>query len=307
MLVELLNLFIYEASAARLLREVRWAEGVRCPYCSSEAIIRWAWYRHVYQRYRCKVCLRTFNDKTGTIFAYSRIPLKEWLFLAYLLGCLHISILKASRELGRSYGAVYRSARKIMYAIHRCRRRLWSSRKLSGDVEMDEVYIKAGLKGRGNHWRILSLGRKPRCRGLKARRGRESWDKDMPPIIILVERKGVERYVLSMDVESETVGRVALRNVEPGSRIYTDSFISYTILQTLGFKHERVNHSIREYARGNIHTNNCENRASILKPWLAIHRGVSKDNLDVYLSFFHLQRTTSKLPNLQKIKLIIKT
>ena len=203
MLVELLNLFIYEASAARLLREVRWAEGVRCPYCSSEAIIRWAWYRHVYQRYRCKVCLRTFNDKTGTIFAYSRIPLKEWLFLAYLLGCLHLSILKASRELGRSYGAVYRSARKIMYAIHRCRRRLWSSRKLSGDVEMDEVYVKAGLKGRGNHWRILSLGRKPRCRGLKTKRGRGSWGKDMPPIIILVERKGVERYVLSMDVERD--------------------------------------------------------------------------------------------------------
>ncbi len=171
---------------------------------------------------------------------------------------------------------------------------------------MDEVYIKAGLKGRSNHWRILSLGRKPRCRGLKAKRGRGSWGKDMPLIMILVERKGVERYVLSTDVESETVGRVALRNVELGSRIYTDSFISYTILQTLGFEHERVNHSMGEYARGNIHTNNCENRASILKPWLAIHRGVSKDNLDVYLSLFHLQRATSKLPNLQKIKLIVK-
>jgi|GEM_PF-3968930 len=25
---------------------------------------------------------------------------------------------------------------------------------------MDEVYVKVGLKGRGNNWRILSLGRK---------------------------------------------------------------------------------------------------------------------------------------------------
>jgi len=56
---------------------------------------------------------------------------------------------------------------------------------------------------------------------------------------------------------------------------------------------------MKEYARGNIHTNNCENRASILKPWLAIHRGISKDNLN-------LQRATSKPSNLQKIKLIIK-
>jgi len=306
MLAELLNLFVCEASAARFLREVRWAEGIRCPYCSSEAIIRWAWYRHAYQRYRCKACRRTFNDKTGTIFSYSRIPLNEWLFLAYLLGCLHISILEASRELERSYGTVYRSARKMMYAIHRFRERLWGSRKLTGDVEMDEVYVKAGLKGRGNHWRILSLGRKPRYRGLKAERGRGSWKKDMPPIIILVERRGVERYIPSTDVEKRTIEKIVSRHVEPGSRIYTDSFTSYTILQTLGFKHERVNHSIGEYARGNIHINNCENRASILKPWLAIHRGVSKDNLDLYLSLLHLQRTTSKLPNLQKIKLIIK-
>ena len=68
---------------------------------------------------------------------------------------------------------------------------------------MDEVYVKVGLKGRGNNWRILSLGRKPRCRGLKAERGRGSWDKDMPPIMILVERKGVERYIPSIDVERD--------------------------------------------------------------------------------------------------------
>jgi len=36
--------------------------------------------------------------------------------------------------------------------------------------------------------------------------------------------------------------------------------------------------------------NNCENRASILRQWLSVHRGVSKDNLDTYLSLFQLQR-----------------
>jgi hypothetical protein len=47
------------------------------------------------------------------------VYLKEWLFLAYLLGCLHLSILKASREVERSYGIAYRSARKVMHAIHK--------------------------------------------------------------------------------------------------------------------------------------------------------------------------------------------
>jgi transposase-like protein len=91
-----------------------------------------------------------------------------------------------------------------------------------------------------------------------------------------------------------TVARVASRHVETGSRIYTDSFPSYSILQGMGYRHDYVNHSIGEYARGDVHINNCENRASILRPWLSAHRGISKDNLDTYLSLFQLQRNTNR-------------
>ena len=86
--------------------------------------------------------------------------MKEWLFLAYLFACLHLSILKASREVERSYGIAYRSARKVMHAIHKGEDE-GGSWKLSGIIEMDETYITAGLKGEGNHRRILYLGRKP--------------------------------------------------------------------------------------------------------------------------------------------------
>jgi transposase-like protein len=37
------------------------------------------------------------------------------------------------------------------------------------------------------------------------------------------------------------------------------------------------------------------------------HRGISKDNLDTYLSLFQLQRNTNKLPTIEKIKTIVKT
>lgn len=305
MLAELLALFTYEASAAGLLREVRWAGGLRCPYCRSDAVIRWAWYRRVYQRYRCKACRRTFNDKTGTVFAYSRVPLNEWLFLSYLLACLHVSILRVSRELERSYGVVYRSARRAMNVIHRGKPSTGSNR-LSGTVEMDEVYLTAGLKGRGNRRRIECLGRRPRRRGLRGRPGRGSWKVDRPPIVVLVERRGRERYVPSTDVEGETVGRIASRHVEPGSKTYTDGFPSYAVLPSLGFDHDWVNHSEGEYARGDVHVNNCENRCSLLRPWLAVHRGISKDNLGAYLSLFQFQRTTSQLPSLQRLKLILR-
>jgi len=55
----------------------------------------------------------------------------------------------------------------------------------------------------------------------------------------------------------------------------TDEFKSYGILESLGYIHETVKHSEREYARGEVHINNCENRVSLLRPWL------SKDTLMV--------------------------
>ena len=39
--------------------------------------------------------------------------------------------------------------------------------KLTGTVEADEFYIKAGLKGRSYHLEILNSGRSPRRRRLK--------------------------------------------------------------------------------------------------------------------------------------------
>jgi transposase-like protein len=72
----------------------------------------------------------------------------------------------------------------------------------------------------------------------------------------------------------------------------------------MGYGHDYVNHSIGEYARGEVYINNCEYRASILRQWLSVHRGISKNNLETYLSLFQLQRNTNKLPTIEKIKIV---
>jgi hypothetical protein len=105
-----------------------------------------------------------------------------------------------------------------MYSVGRYVR--CSGRMLSGAVEVDEVYVNAGLKGRGNHGRILLLGRGPRCRGLRAGRGRGKWDKDVIPVFTIVGRNGHEVYIPSRDVRGETVARIASRHIEAGSKIY---------------------------------------------------------------------------------------
>jgi len=75
--------FVPESAAADLLQQVRWRDGVECPRCCSDLTVRNGSYR-VYQRYLCENCGRTFNDKTGTIFAHSKMKLKEWYFTIYV-------------------------------------------------------------------------------------------------------------------------------------------------------------------------------------------------------------------------------
>jgi transposase-like protein len=55
-----------------------------------------------------------------------------------------------------------------------------------------------------------------------------------------------------------------------------------------GYRHEVVNHS--EWVRGECHINGFENRASLLRPWLAVHRGICRDNLSLYLASFKAYR-----------------
>jgi hypothetical protein len=101
MLSDLLSIFIIsEAYAARLLREVGGLMVLGVSTVVLYKLLCWGWYRGVYRRYRCKSCLRTFNDKIGTDFEYSRIPINEGLFIMYLSGCLNVPLLRASIDVG---------------------------------------------------------------------------------------------------------------------------------------------------------------------------------------------------------------
>jgi hypothetical protein len=62
--------------------------------------------------------------------------------------------------------------------------------------------------------------------------------------------------------------------------------------------HEFVNHTQKEYARGDVHENRAECLFSLLKPYLRVFRGLSKTNLPGYVGFFqfligpHVQAAT---------------
>jgi ISXO2 transposase-like protein len=105
------------------------------------------------------------------------------------------------------------------------------------------------------------------------------------------------------DFTVQTVQKAANRAVQAGSRLCTDSASSYRALK--GYIHEYVNHTQKEYTRGDVHENRAECLFSILKPYLRVFRGISKYNLPGYVGFFQFLRNFRQLNACEQAELIL--
>ena len=107
----------------------------------------------------------------------------------------------------------------------------------------------------------------------------------------------------SKDFTVQTVQKAADIAVHAGSRLYTDSASSYRAVK--GYVHEFVNHTQKEYARGDVHENRAECLFSLLKPYLRVFRGLSKTNLPGYVGFFQFLRNFRHQNAFEQAELIL--
>jgi hypothetical protein len=163
-----------------------------------------------------------------------------------------------------------------------------TDRQLAGTVEADDLYHTAGNKGQAKHGGKKSLGRRARGRRKKREPGRGHYEKDRPAILAWVSRQGAVVIQATRDFTVKTVQKAADLAVHAGSRLYTDSASSYRAVK--GYVHEFVNHTQKEYARGDVHENRAECLFSLLKPYLRVFRGISKYNLPGYVGLFQFLR-----------------
>jgi transposase-like protein len=268
------------------IHTLRWQDRpLHCPRCHSHDVDPWGsyHYRPGLKRYWCNGCRRTFNDLTNTLLSQSRRSLAHWILATFLL-CLTCSSRRIAREVGVHVRTSYRWCwwlrnTAISYEI---------DRQLEGTVEADELYHIAGNKGQAKQGGPKPLGRRPRCRRKRCEPGRGHYDKDRPAIIAWVNRQGSVVLQAVRDFTVSTVQKAADLAVQAGSRLYTDSASSSRALK--GYVHEFVNHTQKEYARGDVHENRAECLFSLLKPYLRVFRGLSKYNLPGYVGFFQFLR-----------------
>jgi hypothetical protein len=108
----------------------------------------------------------------------------------------HFSWRRIGKILGVSEMTVFGYGRAMMEKARGWREK--RREKFKGIVELDEAYVKAGLKGRNNQAKIKALGGGARKRGLK---GRGNYAKDCLPVIALCERGGKKIVKMSPDLK----------------------------------------------------------------------------------------------------------
>src|SRR5580658_4465019 len=110
-----------DAEAEQAFMLVRWhaTDGKPvCPHC--ECAIVWDCRKaNGAPRWRCKACRKSFSVTSGTLFAYAKMPLRNYL-AAIAIFCNEVkgkSALALSRDLGTQYKTAFVLAHKLREAM----------------------------------------------------------------------------------------------------------------------------------------------------------------------------------------------
>ena len=257
--------------------EVRYGLRHVCEHCGQEATFHKLANRKAYS---CAKCGHHVYPCAGTIFQDSRTSLQTWFYAIYLFCVTRHGV--SGKELERSLGVTYKTAWRMGQQIRQLMAAADGFTMLQGHVELDEAYVggvrHGGKRGRGAEGKTIVFG--------------------------MVERDGRMAAEVIPNVKKDTLRKVTLRNVEPGSIVSTDELMSYGLLKGDGYTHGQVKHGRKEYAyydyRHGVthHVNHVESFWRLFKKSVAsTHIHVSQKYMDRYLREFTFRANHREMRN----------
>ena len=135
-LLEFQDKFPEEKNCIDYLVKMRWPNGIKCQICNGEKFD----FMKTRRVFECRKCRKQVYITAGTIFHKSRIPLRKWFWMIFLMATSKkgVSMLYMQKQLGiRSYRTAWLMGHKIRFAMQE-RNNLY---ELSGTVEVDEIFI----------------------------------------------------------------------------------------------------------------------------------------------------------------------
>lgn len=236
----------------------RWGGTPCCPFCASIGVHRFPNGK----TFKCRDCRKKFSVTVGTIYENTKIPLNKWYLAQYIL-CVHSKGI-SSLQLAVMLDVTQKTA---WFLNHRIREMLTDKdpELLSGIVEVDETYI--GGKEANKH-----ESKKSKTRGHDTK----------TMVIGAVQRGGTVKAKVIPETTTEHIEKFIDETIELNSNMVTDEHSAYNRVH-LKYRHDKINHSSKEYVRGHVHTNTIEGFWSLLKRQITgIHHFVSAKHLQRY-------------------------
>src|SRR3954454_18833204 len=261
-------IFHDEETARRHFEAQRWPGGPICPHCGVVGNATEMKGKSTRPGvYKCKDCRKQFTATVGTLYERSHIPIHKWLLATRLLCASKKSM--SAHQLWRQLGfGSYRTAWFMAHRIREGMREAHIPESMGGEgkfVEADETYVGGKAKNRAYAEKL------PR---------HES-------VVALVERKGRVASFHVPNVNATNMKPIIKEQISAKSHLRTDESAIYLEPGKSFASHETVNHSAKEYVRGDAYTNTVEGYFSILKRGIyGVYHHVSQKHLKRYLAEF---------------------
>jgi transposase-like protein len=282
-----------ELIAVELLERERWGNSPVCVHCESANVYKMAdaktGERSKRYLWRCRDCKMQYTVRIGTVYEESRLDLRHWCYAFWRAATSKKGV--AALEIMRHCQISYKSALFLMNRIRFAMAPDGNEPKLTGTVECDETYV----------------GGKPRLGiGKTYKRGRGT---SKTPVFVAVQRGGQLRRRVVANVRGETLKTAMREEIDSQARIMTDDYPAYRgVASEFSGGHEVVNHTTKEYARGDVHTNTAESCFALVKRGITgIYHNVSSDYLHRYLWQFDFCWNNRQMNDGERTKLAIKS
>ena len=283
--------FQNEEAAFAYVKSKLWPAGPECPHCG--VVAQAGKLKGKTTRpglWKCYACRKPFTVRMGSVFESSHVPMTVWLQAMYLMCASKKGI--STRQLQRMIGCGLKTAWFLSMRIREAMKetRQFFDEPLGGPwrvVEGDETYI----------------GRKAESRAYKPPAVKQA-------VMALVERGGGVRSFHVPNVDAANLQPIIAKHINTDSRYMTDSsnVSAYLGLPFRG-RHQTVNHSAKEYVRGDVYTNTVEGYFSILKRGIyGVYQHVSEAHLQRYLTEFDFRysnRVKLGIDDVQRTDLVI--
>jgi transposase-like protein len=243
-------------------------EGPICPHCGGvDRISKMQGKSTRIGAYKCYQCRKPFTVKVGTVFEASHVPMRHWLQAMFLMSSSKKGF--SANQLSRTLGCTLKTAWFITHRITKAMEQV-GVEPMDGAgrvVKVDETVI--GFQDGANSKTVRTAGQ---FRNV---------------VLTLVERGGSTR---SFHVDGTTVGTlvpIMRANIQREANLMTDQASWYKTVGIEYASHGSVDHSKKEYARGDITTNTVEGYFSIFKRGMkGTYQHCKEKHLHRYLAEF---------------------